>query len=71
MKATAEGLADPAKFDTLAGEKQQRPVKSGYGWASLYRDRFFERMKDKIEQPNGHRWLGGEVDVLKRALASR
>lgn len=68
VKATAEGVADPAKFDTLAGEKQQHPVKSGYGWASLYRERFFERMQHRIEQPNGHRWLGGEVDVLKRAI---
>lgn len=68
---TAEGLRDPAIFDKLAGTQQQRPVKSGYGWASLYRDRFFERMPDKIEQPNGHRWLGGEVDVLLRVATKR
>ena len=69
VKATVEGLADPEKFDELAGEKQQRPVKPGYGWASLYRERFFDRMQDRIDQPIGHRWLGGDVDVLKRAIA--
>ncbi len=68
VKATADGLADASKFDTLAGEKQQRPVKPGYGWASLYRKRFFDKMPDKIEQPIGHRWLGGDVDVLMRAI---
>ena len=65
---TAEGLRDPSIFDKLAGVTQERPVKSGYGWASLYRDRHFSRMPDKIDQPNGHRWLGGGVDVLMRVL---
>lgn len=65
---TAEGLADPAVFDTLAGVAQQRPVKSGYGWAWLYRERYFARMPNPIEQPVGHRWLGGNVDVLKGVL---
>ena len=65
---TAEGLRDPSIFDKLAGVTQERSVKSGYGWASLYRDRHFGRMPDKIDQPNGHRWLGGDVDVLMRVL---
>ena len=65
---TVQGLTEPAIFDTLAGVKQQRPVKSGYGWAWLYRDRFFDRMRDAIDQPIGHRWLGGNVDVLKKVL---
>ena len=68
---TVEGLKDPSVFDTLAGVAQQRPVKSGYGWAFLYRDRHFGRMPDKIDQPGGHRWLGGDVDVLMRVLARR
>ncbi|MEQ1718540.1 MAG: alginate lyase family protein [Hyphomicrobium sp.] len=71
VKKTAEGLADPAVFDTLAGVAQQRPVKSGYGWASPYRDRFFERMPNKIDQPIGHRWLGGDVDVLTTAMVRK
>lgn len=65
---TAAGLRDPAIFDTLAGEKQQRPVKPGYGWAELYRNRFIDRMPDKIDLPNSHRWLGGDVDVLIQSL---
>lgn len=65
-----EGLNDPSVFDKLAAAAQERPVKSGYGWASLYRDRHFGRMPDKIDQPGGHRWLGGDTDVLMRVLAS-
>lgn len=69
VKATADGLADPAIFDKLAGVPQQRPVKNGYGWSYLYRERFFARMPRKIDQAIGHRYLGGRADVLKRALA--
>ncbi len=71
VKTTADGLRDAALFDKLAGVAQQRPVKTGYGWAILYRARFFDRMKDKIEQPSGHRYLGGDTDVLIKAIAHR
>lgn len=65
---TSHGLRDPAVFDMLASMPQQRPVKMGYGWAQLYRNRFFARMPEKIEQPNGHRYLGGDTDVLIRSV---
>lgn len=68
VKKTAEGLADPAIFDKLAGVPQQRPVKPGYGWATAYRNRFFDRMPTPVEQASGHRYLGGQVDVLLRAV---
>jgi poly(beta-D-mannuronate) lyase len=68
---TIEGLKDPAVFDKLAGVTQDRPVKTGYGWASLYRERHFGRMPERIEQPIGHRWLGGDVDVLMRVLTAK
>ncbi len=68
---TVEGLKDPSVFDKLAGVAQERPVKSGYGWAWLYRERHFGRMPDKIEQPIGHRWLGGDVDVLLRVVGRK
>lgn len=71
VKTAAQGLADPALFDKVAGVAQQRPVKTGYGWAHLYRDHFFDRMPEKIEQPDGHRYLGGDVDVLMKAAAGR
>lgn len=71
VKVTADGVRDPAAFDHLAGVAQQRPVKSGYGWANPYRDRFFDRMPEKIDQPIGHRWLGGDVDVLGQVLKDR
>ncbi len=68
---TVEGLKDPAVFAKLAGVTQERPVKNGYGWAWLYRERHFGRMPDKIEQPIGHRWLGGDVDVLMRVMGRK
>lgn len=68
---TAEGLNDPAIFDKLAGVKQQRPVKPGAGWVALYSERFIGRLKTKPEQPAKHRWLGGDVDVLRMALAAK
>ncbi len=68
---SVEGLRDPAVFDKLASASQERPVKSGYGWVFLYRERHFGRMPDKIEQPIGHRWLGGDVDVLMRVFTAK
>ena len=68
---TAEGLADPKVFDKLAGVAQQVPIKTGYGWAHLYRDRFPDRVNTKIEQPPAHRWLGGDVDVLLRVMGRK
>ena len=65
---TVEGLNDPAVFDKLAGVTQQRPVKPGAGWVALYRARFPDRLKREPDQPSGHRWLGGDVDVLKQVL---
>lgn len=66
---TVEGLAEPAVFDKLAGVSQERPVKSFAGWQSLYTARFPERRTTEFDQPSNHRWLGGDVNVLRRALA--
>lgn len=71
VKKTVEGLADPAVFDKLAGVAQQRPVKPGAGWADAYRSRFPERMPEPVEQPDSHRYIGGHLDVLLRALESK
>ena len=65
---TVAGLADPSVFDSLAGAHQEQPVKSFAGWVSLYRARFPERLLTDINQPAGHRWLGGDVHVLKHVL---
>ena len=67
---TVAGLNDPAMFDKLAGVKQQRPVKPGSGWIALYRARFADRIKDAPEQPDKHRWLGGDVSVLRQVLST-
>ncbi len=68
---TVAGLNDPAIFDKLAGVPQQRPVKPGAGWLELYRARFPDRLGKTPEQPDKHRWLGGEVDVLKQVLSAK
>ena len=68
---TAAGLNDPKIFDQLAGVVQQRPVKRGAGWAALYRARFPDKLKDAPEQPSKHRWLGGDVMILKQVLTSK
>ena len=68
---TAAGLADPAVFDTLAGIKQEQPVKSGAGWAALYRAHFPDRLKDLPQQASHHRWLGGDVAVLSQVLTAK
>jgi poly(beta-D-mannuronate) lyase len=66
---TVAGLEDPAIFDKLAGVKQQQPPKPGAGWISLYRVRFPGRITAAPEQPGKHRWLGGDVMILKQVLA--
>ena len=66
---TVAGLEDPSLFDKLAGIAQQRPVKPGSGWIDLYRARFPDRITTYPEQSDRHRWLGGEVSVLRQVLA--
>lgn len=70
LALTVRGLADPAIFDRLAGVAQQRPVKSGYGWAIAYRARFPGKMPEAIQQPASHRYIGGDIMVLERAICS-
>lgn len=68
---TAEGLIDPSIFDKLAGVAQQRPVNPGAGWIELYNQRFLGRLVKKPEQSERHRWLGGDVTVLRQVLQNR
>ena len=68
---TIAGLNDPAIFDKLAGIAQQRPVKPAAGWIDLYRARYPDRVKAAPEQPSNHRWLGGEISVLRQVLAKK
>lgn len=68
---TMRGLADPASFDRLVGEKQE--ARPGAGWMQLYAARFPARVQGALpgDPPQGHRWLGGDVAVLKEALRAR
>jgi poly(beta-D-mannuronate) lyase len=69
---TSRGLADPALFDRLAKVRQERPVSPGAGWLALYAVRFPARAGAmRITAPAGHRWLGGDVKLLAKALAAR
>lgn len=71
-KTTLAGLSAPEAFDRLAGTPQERPVKPGAGWTQLYAARFPDRLAAAVvgSSPK-HRWLGGDVLLLKAALAAR
>jgi poly(beta-D-mannuronate) lyase len=66
---TIAGLNNPSIFDKLANIAQQRPVKPAAGWIALYRARFPDRLPKAPEQPSKHRWLGGDVEILRQVLA--
>ena len=68
---TAAGLADPKSFEAAAGVAQEVPARSGAGWVSLYTARFPDKLKTGIPQSPSHRWLGGDVNVLKGVLTSQ
>ena len=68
---TMAGISDPAGFDRLMGVAQERPVNARAGWLQLYQSRFAERVPAGVPAiASGHRWLGGNVLVLKRVLAA-
>lgn len=70
VRSTADGLADPAVFDRLAGVAQERPVNPGSGWSTLYAARHSGRIPGGLPRiPEKHRWLGGDVRVLLDVLA--
>lgn len=68
---TMRGLADPAAFERLVGERQE--ARPGAGWMQLYAARFPARVRGALpgEPTPGHRWLGGDVAVLKEVLGAR
>ena len=65
---TARGLTDPAIFTSLAGEPQSEPNRPGIGWSQLYALHKPDSPAAKIGMPHTHRWLGGDVQLLVRAL---
>lgn len=68
-RLTLDGLANPERFDVLAASPQERPSKPGAGWIDLYQARFPDRMgAESPKAPRAHRWLGGDVRLLMRAL---
>jgi poly(beta-D-mannuronate) lyase len=70
---TILGLGDPTVFDRRVGEALERPVRPFAGWMQLYAARFPARMQGALpgDPAKGHRWLGGDVAVLKEALGVR
>lgn len=70
-QATLAGLANPETFTKLVGEKQEQPVNPGAGWLQLYAARFPSRIRSVLPAAQSrHRWLGGDVAILKEALAA-
>lgn len=70
---TVAGFAEPAMFERLAGTPQQPSANSmGNGWLPLYRRRFPDRLRPPLpDMRTSHRWTGGDVLLLARALESR
>jgi poly(beta-D-mannuronate) lyase len=63
------GLADPVAFERITGLKQDGTSNTRAGWLQLYLARFPDRLKPPHPGvPPGHRWLGGDDTLLKRAL---
>lgn len=68
---TAKGLAGPARFDSLTGVRQERPVNPGAGWLDLMRAMSPEAVAGvTIPVPASYRWLGGDVRLLDWALTA-
>lgn len=65
------GLQNPATFEAILRTKQEQPVNPRAGWLSLYKARFPDRMpKGSLPSvPEKHRWLGGDVPNLMRAVS--
>ena len=71
VNAMARSLVNPAQMDRLAGVAQERPLRSRAGWSQLYETRFPDRRLPTnlpASKPH-HRWLGGNVSALRRALS--
>jgi poly(beta-D-mannuronate) lyase len=68
---TARGLADAAVFATLAGVPQSGDSRPGAGWSQLYALHRPDSPAAKLGMQRGHRWLGGDVQLLVRALAQK
>lgn len=66
---TARGLADPSVFAALAGAAQSADNKPGAGWSQLYALHKPGSPAARIAMSHAHRWLGGDVQLLVRALA--
>lgn len=70
VAVTARGLREPALFAQLAGKAQEASVKPGAGWLALYGAHFADRLPDRglPKIATSHRWLGGDVEVLRDVL---
>lgn len=69
VSVTAQGLLQPEAFQQRTGARQKQPVKAGAGWLPLYRQRFPGRLPEGLPaMKRGHRWLGGDIFKLSKAL---
>lgn len=72
VDVTIAGFAEPAMFDRLAGVVQQRPLthSTGAGWIQMYAAHNADRLQGKSlpGMKSGHRWIGGDAQVLDEIL---
>ncbi len=69
VATTTKGLQAPETFDTLVGERQERPVNTRAGWLQAYQRRFADKVSAPLPKVGeSHRWIGGKIAVLLDAL---
>jgi poly(beta-D-mannuronate) lyase len=69
---TAKGFADPKIFEELTGKVQEDALNPGSGWMQIYQANNLGRLQDfPLETASGHRWLGGNVYLLRDALGRK
>ena len=75
VAVTARGLRDPKLFETMptVATPQESGTSPGAGWLTLYARRFPARIEPgwpAAQVHASHRWLGGDVLLLVRAIGT-
>lgn len=71
VQKTTLSLKNPVEIERIVGVSQERPLRTRAGWVQLYKSRFTDR-RLPVDLPASkpyHRWLGGHVLALRRALS--
>jgi poly(beta-D-mannuronate) lyase len=65
-----DGLDDPKIFDAISDVPQELPIRAFAGWIQMYNGMVGPDAEQTVPSVVGpaHRWLGGDVNVLRRVL---